>query len=139
MTENQSENKADAPKRYHFFLRTFFCVLLIPTTAWASLAIYYSNLPGLYLRVLCTILFVTVALSIAFWAKSFGCNQSSAMLLRSILMLLLSDRGTVFDSSARCDTAESNPSRRLRTPPVNSTLLERRQRAIASLCLPYDL
>ncbi|MHC4770960.1 MAG: Lnb N-terminal periplasmic domain-containing protein [Planctomycetota bacterium] len=71
MTENQSENKADAPKRYHFFLRTFFCVLSIPTTAWASLAIYYSNLPGLYLRVLCTILFVTVALSIAFSAKSF--------------------------------------------------------------------
>jgi len=68
MTENQSENKADAPKRYHFFLRTFFCVLSLPITGWAALAIYYSNLPGSLIRGICSVAFFIFALSIAFWA-----------------------------------------------------------------------
>jgi hypothetical protein len=43
----------------------------LPTTAWATLAIYYSNLPGFYLRALCSALFALMGLSLVFWAKSF--------------------------------------------------------------------
>ena len=71
MVEKQNNHQADRSKRYRFLLRMFFCVLLLPTTAWTGMAVYYSNLPGMFFRALCSVLFVMGMFSIPFWARSF--------------------------------------------------------------------
>lgn len=71
MEEKQDEIQSGPCKRYHFILRMFYCVLLVPTTVWAAMAIYYSNLPGSLVRGVCSVAFFIFALSIAFWAQSF--------------------------------------------------------------------
>ena len=72
MIEKQSQTQSGQHKGHRFLSRVCFCSLLVPTTLWAALAIYYSNLPGLLVRGMCSVLFFIIALSIAFWAKSFG-------------------------------------------------------------------
>jgi len=71
MADQQDTIKPDAPKRGRLFWRILVCVLSVPTTGWAALAIYYSNLPGVGLRGLCSAIFVIIALSIPFRTKSF--------------------------------------------------------------------
>ncbi|MHC4988012.1 MAG: Lnb N-terminal periplasmic domain-containing protein [Planctomycetota bacterium] len=70
--EKQTAPKTPLSKRlrYHFFLRFFFCILSALPAVWASAAIYFSNLPGSFLRTVCSVSFFIFALSIAFWAKT---------------------------------------------------------------------
>ena len=69
--DDQGQAHPDKRKRYRLFLRLLFFVLSVVPTAWAAMAIYYSNLPGLPVRSVCSAAFFIFALSIVFWAKSF--------------------------------------------------------------------
>ena len=69
--DDQSQTHPDKHKLYYLFLRLLFCVFFVIPTAWAAMAIYYSNLPGSFVRSICSISFFIFALSIAFWAQSF--------------------------------------------------------------------
>jgi hypothetical protein len=71
MMDDQSQTHPDKRKRYRLFLRLLFFVLSVVPTAWAAMAIYYSNLPGSLVRSVCAVAFFIIALSIAFRAPSF--------------------------------------------------------------------
>ena len=72
--DDQSQTPCQKHKRYRLFLRLLFFVLSVVPTAWAAMAIYYSNLPGSLVRSVCAVASFIIALSIAFRAPSFKCG-----------------------------------------------------------------
>ena len=68
---DQPEQREDKPsRRYFLFWRILLCVLSVPLTGWAGMAIFYSNLPGAFLRVSMAATVVLFAVSVFFWSFS---------------------------------------------------------------------